>query len=61
MRKENVDRLIPVANTSTGDVYVTTPWLGIDGFHSIFHCRNWRAKRSCDTLSKQHGDALQLL
>jgi len=28
----------------------------VDGFHSICHHRNWRAKRSCDAISKQHGD-----
>jgi len=35
----------------------------VDGFRTIFHHRNWRAKRSCDTISKQQGDvanALQL-
>ena len=30
----------------------------IDGFHSIFHHRNWRAKRSCDAISRQHGDVM---
>ena len=27
----------------------------IDGFHSIFHHINWRAKRPCDAIGKQHG------
>ena len=30
----------------------------VDGFHSIFHHRNWRAKWSCDAINKQHGDVM---
>ena len=30
----------------------------IDGFHSIFHHRNQRAKGSCDAIIKQHGDVI---
>jgi len=30
----------------------------VDGFHSICPHRNWRAKRSCDAISKQHGDVM---
>ena len=33
-------------------------WVGIDGFHNVIHHRNWRAKRSCDAISKQHGDVM---
>ena len=29
-----------------------------DGFHSAVHRRNWRAKISCDAISKQHGDVM---
>ena len=30
----------------------------IYGFHSIFHHRNWRARRLCDAISWQHGDVI---
>ena len=30
----------------------------IDGFHSIFHHQNWRAKISCDAIIQQHGDVM---
>jgi len=32
--------------------------MNTDGSHSIFHHWKWRAKRSCDATSKQHGDVM---
>jgi len=33
---------------------------GIDGFHSIFHHRNWRAKVSCDVDINQSAGSMEM-
>ena len=44
---------------STVDVHCSrADNVSMDGFHSIFHHRNWRAKRSCDAILKQHRDVM---
>ena len=58
---------IPQSQTFLSAKYILGPYLElsgpgtglfIDGFHSTFHHRNWRAKGSCDVDINQHGDVI---